>query len=476
MPQLGAAGPPQLPRKLGFWMCLALVVGNIIGSGVYLLPASLAPLGRSVLTGWFATALGAIALGIVFTALSRELKGNGGPYAATRAAFGPLAGFVIAWGYWVSIWVGNVTIATGAVSYTSALVPWIARSPGTSALVTVAVVWAFTAVCCFGVRAAGWVQSVTTVLKCLPLVAVPLAALVRFRPEWLTAAAAGPPVTLDGTAAAATLALWAVVGFESGTVPSEKIDDPARTIPRATLAGTLVSALLCALACSAVMLVVPSERLAASNAPFADAARVLFGDGAAVVVVVLAAVSAYGALNGWILLQGEVLWQLVREGNFPRVFPPASASGAPLFGLASVILHVTAFVLRALARTSRRGAPVFALVLTSLFVTGLVLMNSGSSMVKIFTFMALLSTTANLVAYLTCALALLTLQRRGEIGSRRPAWLAGTALVGAAYSLWAIVGAGLEPVLWGAALILMALPFYWLMRRAVLPRPEPAES
>ena len=141
MAQLGAAGPPHVPRKLGFWMCLALVVGNIIGSGVYLLPASLALLGRNVLMGWLATALGAIALGIVFTALSRELKGNGGPYAATRAAFGPLAGFVIAWGYWVSIWVGNVTIATGAVSYTSTLVPWIANVPGASALVTVAVVW-----------------------------------------------------------------------------------------------------------------------------------------------------------------------------------------------------------------------------------------------------------------------------------------------------------------------------------------------
>jgi len=448
MAQLGAAGPPHVPRKLGFWMCLALVVGNIIGSGVYLLPASLAPLGRNVLLGWLATALGAIALGIVFTALSRELRGDGGPYAATRAAFGPLAGFVIAWGYWVSIWVGNVTIATGAVSYTSALVPWIANAPGASVLVTVAVVWLFTLVNCFGVRAAGWVQSVTTVLKCLPLVAVPVAALVRFRPAWLAAAAgSGPPLTLDGTAAAATLALWAVVGFESGTVPSEKIDDPARTIPRATLAGTLVSALLCAVACSAVMLVVPSDELAKSNAPFADAARALFGETAAVVVAVLAAVSAYGALNGWILLQGELPYQMARAGTFPQLF----------------------------ARTSRSGAPVVALVFTSVLVTALVLMNSGSSMVSVFTFMALLSTTANLVAYLTCALALLTLQRRGRVRSRRPRVLAATAAFGAGYSLWAIVGAGLEPVVWGAVLIAAAIPVYALMRRSAVPRPEPAE-
>src|SRR6185436_4033893 len=325
-----SAAPGPERRKLGLGMCLALVVGNIIGSGVYLLPASLAPHGANVLTAWLATAGGAIALGVVFTALSRELRGNGGPYAATRAAFGPLAGFVVAWGYWVSIWVGNVTIATGAVSYTSSLVPWIANVPGAAPLVTVAVVWLFTLVNCFGVRASGWVQSVTTVLKCLPLVAVPLAALVRFRPEWLDNVATGPRISLDGTAAAAALALWAVVGFESATVPADKIEDPARTIPRATLVGTLLGAILCALSCSAVMLVVPAQTLARSNAPFADAARVLFGDTAAVVVAALAAVSAYGALNGWILLQGELPQQMARDGVFPRLFARASRRDAPV--------------------------------------------------------------------------------------------------------------------------------------------------
>jgi APA family basic amino acid/polyamine antiporter len=442
-----AADPGAPRRKLGFGMCLALVVGNIIGSGVYLLPTSLAPHGANVLPAWLATAGGAIALGVVFTALSRELRGNGGPYAATRAAFGPLAGFVVAWGYWVSIWVGNVTIATGAVSYTSVLVPWIATAPGAAPLVTVAVVWLLTLVNCFGVRASGWVQSVTTVLKCLPLVAVPLAALVRFRPEWLGNLSAGPGISLDGTAAAAALALWAVVGFESATVPADKIEDPARTVPRATLFGTLLSALLCALSCSAVMLVVPAETLARSNAPFADAARLLFGDATAVVVAALAAVSAYGALNGWILLQGELPQQMARDGVFPRPF----------------------------AQASRREAPVFALVSTSVLVSALVLMNSGRSMVDVFTFMALLSTTANLVAYLACSLALLALQRRGQIGSTSPRFLAATAALGAAFSLWAIAGAGWEPVLWGAVLILGALPGYFLMRRSVVPATQPAQ-
>jgi APA family basic amino acid/polyamine antiporter len=446
-----AAGRPAAPgasvQKLGFWMCLALVVGNIIGSGVYLLPASLAPFGRNNVTGWLVTAAGAIALAVVFAALSRELRGNGGPYAATREAFGPLAAFVVAWGYWVSIWVGNAAIATGAVSYTSALVPWITGASGASALVTVAVVWLLTLVNCLGVRAAGWVQAVTTVVKLVPLVVLPFAALVRFRPEWLAPPAGSPPLSLDATAAAATLALWAVLGFESATVPADKIEDPVRTIPRATLVGTLVSTLLCALACGAVMLVVPNETLRVSNAPFADAARTLFGEAAAVAVTLFAAVSAYGALNGWILLQGEVPQQMARDGVFPRAF----------------------------ARTSRSGAPVFALCATSLIVTVLVLMNFGRGMVEVFTFMILLSTTANLVAYLACSLALLVLLRRGRITGRLAAGLALVGAFGAAYSLWAIAGAGPRAIRWGAVLILVALPVYSLMRRGTAPWPEPAQ-
>jgi APA family basic amino acid/polyamine antiporter len=438
--------PAAAGQKLGFWMCLALVVGNVIGSGVYLLPASLAPFGRNNVTGWLFTGAGAIALGVVFVALSRELGGSGGPYAATREAFGPLAAFVVAWGYWVSIWVGNVTIATAGVSYTSSLVGWIASVPGAAPAVTVAVVWLFTLVNCMGVRVAGWVQAVTTLVKLVPLVVIPLAALRGLRPAWLEASASGPPLSLEGTTAAATLALWAVVGFESATVPAGKIRDPARTVPRATLAGTLVSTLLCALACGAVLLAVPGDTLVASNAPFADAARFLLGEAAAVGVTLCAAVSAYGALNGWILLQGELPQQMARDGVFPRAF----------------------------ARESRRGAPVFALCLTSLLVTALVAVSSGRGMVEVFTFMALLSTTANLVAYLACSLALLALLRRGAVRSRRAARLAVTAALGAGYSLWAIYGAGREAVGWGAVLVLAALPVYALMQRARERAAQPA--
>lgn len=445
------ASPPagRGTGKLGFWMASALVVGNIIGSGVYLLPTSLAPFGRNSLTGWLVTATGAVLLAVVFAALSRELGGDGGPYAATRAAFGPLAGFVVAWGYWVSVWVGNAAIATGAVSYTSLFAPWIVSVPGAGALVTLLAVWLLTLVNGLGVRAAGWVQAVTTVLKLVPLVVIPLVGVFFVRGD-LVSAHAGVPLSLDATTAAAALTLWALLGLESATVPADKVADPARTIPRATLAGTLLSALVCALSCSIVLVLVPAERLSASNAPFADAADAMFGTGSGAVVAAFAAISAYGALNGWILLQGELPSALARDGLFP-----------PAFG-----------------RLSRRGTPVVALVAGSLLVSALVLMNSHGSLIRVFKFMILLSTSACLVAYLACSLSLVVLVRRGRIASRRAAWLAAAGVLGASYSLWAIAGAGHgapgwreNPTLWGAVLLLAALPVYALMRRAAPPRP-----
>jgi APA family basic amino acid/polyamine antiporter len=431
----GATGPAAAAGKLGLGMTVALVVGNIIGSGVYLVPASLAPYGRNSLSAWLFTATGALLLAVVFAALSRALPAEGGLYAYTRTAFGELAGFVVAWGYWVSVWVGNAAIATGAVSYSSVVAPWIVSVPGASVMVTLAVVWLLTLVNCLGVRAAGWVQVVTTILKLVPLVAIGCVGLFFVRGD-LVSVHAGVPLSLDATTAAATLTLWALLGLESATVPADKVLDPARTIPRATLVGTALSALLCALSCSIVLVLVPQARLATSNAPFADAAEILFGAGTGALVAVFAAISAYGALNGWILLQGELPSALARDGLFPRAF----------------------------GRLSRRGTPVIALVSTSLLVSGLVLMNFHKGLVELFTFMILLSTTASLVAYLSCSLALLVLLRRGRVASRRTAWLAAAGALGAGYSLWAIAGAGRDAVLWGAALILAAIPVYWLMR------------
>jgi len=419
-------------RRIGLWMATALVVGNMIGSGLFLLPAALAPFGADNIPGWLLTAAGAITLGLVFARLSTLVGGAGGPYAYTRAAFGDLPGFAVGWGYWVSTWVGNAAIATAAAGYAGQFFPWMIETPAHTALATLALVWLLTLVNCAGIRTAAWVQGVTTVLKLLPLVAV--AVLLAWRLpslEWSALGAAR--VTLNGAASVATLALWAMLGLESATIPADKVSGSGATVRRATLLGTVATVLVTTLACAAVLLLVPASRLVASSAPFAEPVKDAWGAWAGRAVSLFAAISAIGALNGWILVQGELPRVMARDGLFPR----------------------------ALGRTSASGTPVPALVATSVLVTALVLLNLDRTLVGVFTFFVLLSTTATLVAYLACSLALLRL--RAAAGARGLALL-GT--LGALYSLAALAGAGQEAVLWGAVLLLAGLPAYVGLKRA----------
>jgi basic amino acid/polyamine antiporter, APA family len=428
------------PQLLGFWMCVALVVGNSIGSGVFLLPASLAPFGLNSVIAWGFTATGAIALAIVFACLSRAYPQAGGPYAYVHLAFGPLTAFIVAWGYVISIWVGNAAIATGAVSYLSPLLPWIAEKPGASAAVTLFFLWLLTFVNWCGIKASGWVQSVTTVLKVLPLLAVAVLGLFSLRSGNVSAAAT-IPLSVSGITAAATLTLWALLGLESATIPADKVANPGRAIPVATLLGTVVTALICAIACTTVLLLVPPATLAKSNAPFVDLAAQFWGNGAGKLLAVFAAISALGALNGWILLQGELPRAMAIRGEFPRSF----------------------------AREASRSTPGFALCFGSALVTLLILANYQKSMVSIFTFMILLSTTACLVMYALCSAALLRLQWTGLLGAARrgSGALAIVGVVATAYSLWAIIGAGADAVGWGAVLLCLGVPLYFWFTRSL---------
>lgn len=421
-------------RVFGFWMCLALVMGNMIGSGVFLLPQQLAPYGWNAILGWGVTIPGALCLAFVFASLARRFPRAGGPYAYTAEAFGPAPGFTVAWSYWISTWTANAAISLAAVSYLSHFLPGLAAAPG---LAAIGFVWAFTLVACLSVRGTGGVQLVTTILKLLPLIAAMLlTAMIAAngdRPDAVPLPAAD--ISLTGVTAAAALTLWAMVGFESATIPAGHVRDPERTIPRATMVGTMATGLVYLIACSGVALLLPPAEAAASNAPFADFIGRYWGPGPASLVALFAAISALGALNGWVLIQGEMPAALARDGVFPAW----------------------------LARSSKAGTPVRAHLVSSGLVTLLLLANQSRSMGDLFAFMALLSTAASLVAYLGCSLAALRLQAAGRI-ARSPA-LPVVATLGALYSAWAIYGAGPKPVLWGAALLLSGLPVYIMVRR-----------
>ncbi|WP_129641112.1 amino acid permease [Peristeroidobacter agariperforans] len=428
------------PRRMGFWMCLALVIGNVVGSGVYLLPASLAPYGLNSIFGWLITSGGAVALAVVFARLAKLFPKAGGPYVYARVAFGDQVGFLTAWGYWIGAWVGNAAIAIATVAYLAELIPWIKHTTGAPALASCVIIWVLTYVNWRGAREVGGVQIVTTVLKLLPLIAIIALGL------WLLMKADASVIQAERTAfsmpainASAILTLWAFLGLESATVPARAVDNPERNVPLATLWGTLVTAAIYILTCSIVVLLLPGSQLADSSAPLAEVIRMFWGDGIAGTLALFAFISGFGALNGWILLQAEMPRVLANEGVFPRVF----------------------------ARESRHGTPGASLAITSLLLTTLVLMNYSRSMVQVFTFIILIATSTYLVMYLCCALAALKLCWNGSLGEagRRLSPFLLIAMLASVYSLWTLFGAGAEEFWWSMALFAAGLPVYWLMQR-----------
>ncbi len=428
------------PAKMGMWMVAALVVGNMIGSGVFLLPAALGSFGGISLLGWGFSCAGAILLALVFARLSRLVPRAGGPYAFSREGFGDFAGFLVGWGYWISIWVANAALAVAFTSYLSWFWPALATDRVLATAVGIGAIWLLTWVNVRGVRTAGSVQVVTTIFKLIPLVAIGGLGLLYLEPANFRPFNASGEGTFPAITAAATLTLWAFLGFESATVPAEEVNDPERTIPRATILGTVFAAAVYMLATAAVMGVIPASELTGSNAPFADAASRMWGGWTAPAVAVGAMVSCFGALNGWILLQGRIPWAAARDGVFPAV----------------------------LGRTSRRGTPAVALIVSSVLVTGLMLMNSSERLVDQFTFVILLATLTALLPYAICALAELMIYARDRqrFAGKRLTGAVITALLGFAYALWAIAGAGEEIVYWGLILLLAGLPMYvWVAWR-----------
>ncbi|HSF99620.1 MAG TPA: amino acid permease [Vicinamibacterales bacterium] len=426
---------PADTRQVGMPTALALVIGGMIGSGVFMLPASLAPYRGVSLIGWMVSAGGSVMLALVFARLARVHPVTGGPYAYTRRAFGDFAGFLVGWGYWISCWTTNGALSVAFVGYLDPFFPTLVRNPATAGLMAVATVWLLTYVNSRGVRAAGQVQVTTTILKVLPLLLIGFAGLAAFAPAHFVVAETSASALGRDVVAVVTLTLWAFLGLETATIPAGSVRDAARVIPRATVLGTLAAAAIYIVSTVGVMSVVPPETLAATTAPFADAARALFGDAAALVVAAGAAISCFGALNAWVLLVGQMPMAMAHDGLFPEAF----------------------------GRLSPRGTPTRGMIIGATLTTALIATNYTQGLVALFTFIILLATLSVLVPYAFCSLAVFAGRASDAPLSRGGAAIAVLAFV---YAMVAIGGAGADTVYWGFLLLLLGLPVYvWVKRQ-----------
>lgn len=462
----------RLKRSMGLWMATALVVGNMVGSGIFTLPAVLAgEAGPASIVALVFTGLGAMLLALVFANLGRAHPRTGGPYYFARRAFGDFVGFQTAWAYWIAAWVGNAAIAVAFAGYLGVFWGDVRTTNWLAALVAVAAIWLFTIVNVLGARETGAAQLVTTILKFIPLALIAVVGLFYVKGGNFTPFAPAAGGFDWHVNAAATLALWAYIGLESATLPAEEIKDPERTVPRATILGTLATTLLYVVALVAIVGVLSQAALASSTAPFADAANAIWGGtflgltwGKWIALVAMAA--TLGALNGWILLTARVSLAASDDGLFPR----------------------------ALGRVhGRRGTPVVGLVVSSALTSALVLYNWHADFASRFSDVVLLATWMTLVAYAYAAAAEVVLFYRDRrlfsfAKLTRDTVIAALAF---AYSVWAIWGSGDEWLAKGFMLLLFGIPvFVWMkwrqakvangpafeLRRRYTPPPKPKET
>lgn len=417
-------GTAARSQMMGPWLTTALVVGSMIGSGIFMLPVALAPLGLNAIIGWLVSIAGALSIAFALARLSR-IGGNGGIQAYIEQAFGPLTGFIITWAFWVSSWTTMAAVAIAFGSAASRINPIFGAN--TVIALSIAAIAFLTIVNALGVRVSGALNMITIGIKLLPLLGVVVLLALTAGSGTPLEPLAPAPLAIGAIATATTLTLFAMLGFENATTPVGKVRDPSRTLPRAILGGTALVGMIYLLSSTALLLLLPAELNANSPAPFADVFAARAGESFVLVAAFAIAISAFGALNCGVLVSGELGYAMAQRRQLPA----------------------------AMARTRGANTPVVAQSVAAVLAVLLVLANSSKSTADLFTFTILLTTSATLFVYLAGTAA--AWKHCNTLGARIILALAALFI---AFAFW---GAGLEANVWCLALLAIGLAVYALM-------------
>lgn len=425
--------------SIGVWKAWAMVVGTMIGSGVFMVPSLLAPYGTIALWAWVGAGIGAIIMALALGNVARRMPKVGGCYAYTRAGFGDFAGFLIAWGYWISVWSAMAAIAVAFVGYLGFLFPTISASPSFSILAGLIAIWVLVGVNLKGIREMATLQLITSLLKLSPLVFIGVYGLVSVTPATFDAYTPlnGPFITLFSTAIAITM--FSFMGLDAITVPAEDVINPKRTIPKALILGTATAALVYFISTYAVMGILPQNELIVSTAPFADAAMTLIGPLGGGLIAVGALVSCFGALNSNLCCAGQIPMAAARDKLFPSPF----------------------------ARMNKNGVPDIAIIVAGVLASLLLVSNFTKGLLGAYQFILLISTIMTLISYAFATAAGLMIKDRDEALSPKGHLKENViAILAFAVAMFAMAGSGFETVYWSFFLLMAGIPVYvWIKHK-----------
>jgi APA family basic amino acid/polyamine antiporter len=421
-------------RGVSLFGAIALVAGNMLGTSLYTLPASLASsVGPIGLLSWVITAAGFLLLALLYASLGTRFPRTGGPYVFAREAFGEFAGFSTVWMYWLSAVFGNAAIVTGAIGYAVTFSPALKADTTLQFILAEGILWALCFLNVLGIRIGAAIQTTILIVNLVPLTMLGFA-LTHFD------AANLHPFAPHGVGALATgsaLLVWAYSGIESATVPAEEVEAPDKTIRNGTLIGYGFATLIFLISATAVVGVLPNDQIASSARPVEMAVTTVLGARAGWWVSIAAVIASVGVLNGWTLMVGRIPYSASEDGIFFRQLGK---------------LH------------PRFGTPYVSLIIGTLIASTLLTMYfaPGASLLSAFTFLVLLANLGTLFPYLFNAAAALMLARRDP-----DAWPAPVrrrmqimAFVCFVFLVWSTYGVGQEVVFWGFLVSIAGIPLY----------------
>lgn len=362
-------------NKIGFWSVLALVVGSQIGSGVFMLPASLAPYGMYSIVGWLISASGALSLATVFAQLCSRYPKTGGPHVYVEHLFGRDVSFFTGWTYWVVSWVSSAAVIIAAIGYLS---PFIGhQDPQVYLAFEIFLLIIICMLNLFGVSIAGRAEVVFTILKFLPLLLVPIVAIFSFDNTNLTVSSEIQEMPETSILAkVALLTLWGFIGIESATTPAGSVRNPNKTIPKAVVIGTMIVAVVYIFNSIAITGLIPGEILANSKAPYVDAAQKVLGGHWHLFIALAASIVCIGTLNAWVLVSGQISLGLAEDKLIPSFF----------------------------GNKNRYNSPYVSIIMSCLGIVPLLILTSNVSTASKVTTVIDFSVTSFLFIYLLCSI------------------------------------------------------------------------
>lgn len=426
-------------KKMGLAMATVLVLVNMVGTGIFLLPVSMASVGSISIIGWVVAGIGAAAIGLMFAMLGAIKPEAGGPYAYAREALGPYLGFQTNYIYWSANLVGNIAVATTVTGYFIELIPALGGSTR-AAVFTIGIVWVATAINLGGPRWVGFFTGWGTVLAMIPLLAIAFFGWIWFNPQ--TFWGSWNPhheSSWDAISTSAAFALWAFMGVESAAVASDVIENPKRNVPLATMIGLVIAGLLYVSTCTVLMGIMPAEELAKSSAPFADAAAKVIGPVGAVIIALCAIFKAGSSLVGWTLTISQSAAAAARDGLFPKIF----------------------------SRLDDRGIPRLNFLITGVLMSLIVVLTASPSISEQFNEIIDMAIILTILPYMYSGVAFLKIGNVAGTNRWHHYLVVGIVAVVSIYCLWVVAGSDANLTRSAMIILFASVPLYPIFARGL---------